>query len=313
MKYQDKELLFISNLQTKIGNEVLELDKTRYNFNSKEFTLIDEMSLMLDFWANTRYNYVNSGGQQVPYHRCNLEEDKLTRYIDFLRHRYRMGNIPFISYPNRVNKLEFSYCCDTFSLPDGGGPGEYLTKDASGNLRWEKINDCLFKQTFISPSVNESLAPYNFVLNNFPEAIHQVFINGKLIVNENLYELTGNILTIKAPFVLDNAIVSVFSGCSNVIDGIGGANQEVEEFVWNVGDSNTFLLSNLIYKVNDVEINGLDVSVLQDIAYTPFTNEVLLLDELEDGDFIIIKYNVSNFLPPISSGIFDETFDETFE
>lgn len=288
MKYQDKELLFISNLQTKIGNEVLELDKVRYNFNSKEFTLIDEMTLMLDFWANTRYNYVDSDGFQKPYHRCTLEENKLTRYIDFLRHRYRIGNIPFISYPNRVNKLNFSFCIDTFSLPDGGGVGKYLTKDASGNLRWEKINDCLYKQTFISPSITESLAPYSFVLNNTPETIQQVFINGKLLVNDQLYNLTYNVLTIIAPIVLDNAIVTVFSGCGTIIEG---GNQIVQEFTWFTGQSNTFMLSNIVAKINNIEINGQDISILQDITHVPFTRDIILLDTLENNDFIVFKYS----------------------
>lgn len=310
MNYHTKELLFVSNLQTKLANNFSEIS-TRFNFKSDDFKENREISAVLDYFGNTRYSYVDENNQPSNLKKCNKTEDQLTRMIDYLRHRFRLGAIPYIDYPKRTTNVLYDLLCNGIQLPPGGGPGYYLTKDAVGNLKWERINDCLFKQTFVTGPVEQNLPPYTFILASSPEAIHQIFINGKLLENEDLYSLNDNILTIFPPVVLDNAVVSVFGGCAslNLLEIVGGYEDETIE--WTEG--NSFLANFNIAEILLITINGNKIKK-SDYSFDRFTPNFTIFNQtFEPGDEIDIIYRSTQATEPVIESIFDFTFDETFD
>lgn len=73
LEYLQKEWIFICKLQTKLAENILNADKFKFNFNSKEFRENREISAVLDFFANDRYNYVDEDGNPSHFHKCRKE------------------------------------------------------------------------------------------------------------------------------------------------------------------------------------------------------------------------------------------------
>lgn len=320
MNYRNKELLFVSNLQTELGNNILKGNKSIYNFNSKEFTENREITIIIDFFANSRYNYVDSEGNSTSFHKCDIEEDKLVRWVDFFRHRYRIGNIPFIDYPKRTTNVILDLLSgEGVKIPDGGGPGYFLTKNSVGQLVWERINDCLFSQTFVTGPSATNPAPYTFTLNSTPEKIFQIFINGQLLVNDSLYDHDGNKVTLLHPIELDSATVKIYGGCESLsfMENDPSLLSEEDNFIWFTGEGYVFTTSIPIDTVEHVFINGQRIRNLYDYTYTAGTSEITILDTsitLEDSDEIDFIYIPGQESAPVTgtSGTFDTTFEDTF-
>jgi len=316
MTYSDKELLFISNLQTKLGNNILGLNPIQYNFNSKEFKQNREIDLILDLYANSRYNYVNEDGDTINYNKCKLTEDQSSRYIDFIRHRFRMGNVPFIDYPKRTTKILFDLLGNNGStIPSGGGPNFYLTKSPIGELVWERIGECLVKSTFITPAATVQGPPYVFGIENKPQQIHMVFVNGVLLEEaETDYE--NGILTIYSPVLLDLARVTVYGGCKSLVF-IDGTDIVEDAYTWTTELEYTFTTSLPIAITKNLFINGIRYEHLVYYNAVIGDNEFTIDDEkilLEEGDRIVIRYKAGSASPvDPDSGIFDYTFDDSFE
>lgn len=314
MTYSDKELLFISNLFTKLGNNVLDISKTHYNFDSKEFRTIREISIMTDFWANTRHTYVDIDGNEINYKKCKTDEATLSRYIDFLRHRYRMGSIPYIDYPKRKTDILFDLLCGTGNtFPEGGGPGYYLTKDGSGNLKWEKLGECLEIFRFTTPSAEVNPPPYTFFLSTLPKKVFFVSVNGQILENKDNYTYLDGNLTIYSPIILDNASLTVWAGCSDVkiVEGFGKIKSV---YTWNTGDPYTFTTSLPIGEIEQLTVNGVEIIPFSDFTYTVGATEfeIIAPNELENLDELFLKYWPTDGTPEVD-GIFDASFDNTFE
>ena len=54
LEYLQKEWIFICKLQTKLAEKILNADKFKFNFKSKEFRENREISAILDFFAKHR-------------------------------------------------------------------------------------------------------------------------------------------------------------------------------------------------------------------------------------------------------------------
>ena len=316
MIYSDKELLFISNLQTRLGNNILNLNPVQYNFDSKEFRQNREIDLVMDLYANSRYNYKNESGAAITYLKCKLTDDQSSRYIDFLRHRYRMGNVPFIDYPKRTTKILFDLLCDkTTSVPSGGGPNFYLTKNTIGELVWQRLGECLTKSTFITPPSSQQGPPYVFGIEAKPTQIHQIFINGVLL-EDIPTDYSNGILSIYSPALLDMARVTVFGGCKSLVllDGI----DVVEDpYTWTAANGYTFTTSLIISIPKHLFINGVRYELNTHYTVIVGGNQFTIrsnIIELEEGDRIAFRYKSGTASPANpDSSIFDYTFDYTFE
>lgn len=219
----------------------------------------------------------------------------LEQYIDHYTYKFKLDNIPYVNYPKRTTHVIFGDCYGSGTqLPDGGGPDYYLTKDKSGNLIWKKINDCLFKQTFL---VTSGSAPYTFKLSKEVETVHQVFVNGQLLVNNSVIShVSGSdTVIINYPIELQNDTVAIFAGCKsiNIISNDESSILLEENFIWEDGNEQSFLLSSLASKVYFVFINGVKYKVDEDYIFNAVNNTVEILEdlELENLDEIDIVYN----------------------
>lgn len=218
----------------------------------------------------------------------------LETYIDHYTYKFKLDDLPYVDYPKRTTHVIFGDCCGSGTqLPDGGGPGYYLTKDRSGKLIWKKINDCLFKQTFTVTSGN---APYTFELIKEVETVHQVFVNGQLLTDESVISHNPNtdIVTINFPIQLENDVVTIFAGCRsiNIISENDLFLTIEQNFTWEEGNDQIFELGTPISKVDFLFINGVKYKPLEDFNYSPSTGnvEILPVIELENLDEIDIVY-----------------------
>ncbi len=219
----------------------------------------------------------------------------LETYIDHYTYKFKLDDLPYVDYPKRTAHVIFGDCCGSGTqLPEGGGPGYYLTKDRSGKLIWKKINDCLFKQTFIVSTGN---APYTFGLAKEVETVHQVFVNGQLLADESVivHAPNTNIVTINFPIELENDTVTIYAGCKSI--NITGSDEDAllleENFIWEEGQPQVFTLSSNISNVYFLFINGLKYKPLEDFTFNIVdgTVEILPVNILEDQDEIDIVYN----------------------
>jgi hypothetical protein len=275
MNYTEKEALFISNLQSKIGDNTLHItDKTQFMYSDSFYNLTLEMMYALDYFSDTRYKYVDENHNPVNSEKCLLEPDKLTKLIDFLKHRYKLNNIPYINFPKKnFNLILQEGCCGTV-LPAGGGPGFFLTKNSTGQLVWRRINLFEYQQAFTYTS-----GPYTFTLNIVPDDISQVFVNGQLFNKEVDYTLSGSTVIILAPNELfPGAEVIIFakygtltlsSGVSqhDDLDGIkGSGTYHVSEAEWEaINGANSPSGSNVFATMADVSVRD-DNAVHYDTA-----------------------------------------------
>ena len=205
---------FISYLQTKFSQEVERMSESkRFIFHSDEFYLIREMSEVIDFFANSRYNYVDDTMTPTYSNTCSFDTDDIDRIIDFYKARYKLDNLPYIDYPKRTTNIVHDiFCGGGIGLPGGGGVDFFLTKDETGRLVWKKINTYLYKQFFVYQS-----GSYSFKLNIIPDQIYQVFINGQLIGPQD-YELNVDTVTILPPNQLSpGAEIKIFAGYRTLV------------------------------------------------------------------------------------------------
>lgn len=219
-------------------------------------------------------------------------EDNTLSIIDLYVDRYNMNDSATIVYPGYNDIIVYGGCSggSGVELPEGGGPGYYLTKNSYGDLVWKMLNNCLTWKKFITGPAVTNPVPYEFILDSAPENIFQVFVNGQLI-DPASYDLEGYSVFVNAPTILDNATVTIFGACSSL--NIKAAAEENQLFVWNEGDPYVFSTDFSIQSIHKVTVNGQEWAKGIDYTYTLGLSQFTILNPpntLEDGDEIDITY-----------------------
>ena len=268
-------------------------DITDYNdsildINSSLYVLNKSWELIEDFHGHE--NYLSELYPQDV-------EDEILSIIDKYIVRYDMRDSSIIVYPGYNDVIISDPCCGGggsgggISIPPGGGPGFYLTKNISGDLIWKRLDDCLFSQTFFTKPMSESVAPYEFKLRKEAGSIYQIFINGQLLVDERFYEHDKDIVIIKSPIVLDSAVVKIFAACSSTSIEESSENVYHDNFTYSEGDPYIFELNYRVLDVIGLFINGLNYIEFAEYSKGSYTVSVSNeIGELEDLDDITISY-----------------------
>ena len=111
--------------------------------DSEEFLELLELAMIIDMLLETSDSIVKGG---LPYpNYVNLEGNELEQFLDYVVYTYELDPVPFLDFPRNTTNYVLDASGTPISesggttLPPGGGPGFFLTKNISGNLIWEEI------------------------------------------------------------------------------------------------------------------------------------------------------------------------------
>lgn len=245
--------------------------------------------------------------------------DNILSLIDKYVVRYNMTDSSIIVYPGYNDIVVNDGCCcdDESALPEGGGPGYYLTKNEYGDLVWKMLENCLTWKKFVTGSSDTNPVPYVFTLDSPAEKIFQVVVNGQ-VIDPYSYTHEEDKVYVDSPTILDYATVVIYTACSSMTIGGGGlADAQKQTYIWNEGDSYSFTTSLPVGSIDDVYLNGQRLKDGVDYTFVEGESWFTIISPpnyLDDQDEIDIEYS-STFdedPDPVEEGVFDDTFDETF-
>lgn len=110
--------------------------------DSKEFKEMQELSVAIEALLEPTIPLVQGEGNPYP-NTLELEGNPLDQHLDYLTLKFRLDPLPYLDFPKETTNFivyDSEINIGGISLPAGGGPGYYLSKDNNGNLVWEQIS-----------------------------------------------------------------------------------------------------------------------------------------------------------------------------
>ena len=148
---KEKELLSLYNVLNKLFYQYAEAGKNIYNkqrnpdVDNKDYKHFLELSLAIDLLTESSDSLLFEE-ISYPYYGA-IDSLELRQLLDYLIVTYNLTEIPYIDFPKNstkfINSTTQSVTSGNTDLPVGGGPGFFLTKNVSGNLLWDDIEEII--------------------------------------------------------------------------------------------------------------------------------------------------------------------------
>lgn len=116
-----------------LGREIF-TNKKKRDVDNKHFKLLLEVNYAIELLLENEDPIVEDGVLYPNY--ADLEGQELYQCIDFFTYKFDLSTTPYFDFANNTTKINNILNENNTSLPDGGGPGFFLTKDVVGNLIW---------------------------------------------------------------------------------------------------------------------------------------------------------------------------------